>query len=103
MPQPSDLRGHWHRISGGDCANAYPARLEFKDARYAGTKDTANQGFIIWDAGSYRVESDDLVMIQTASDAQELYRYRLTGDRLSFTDSAGCEFVYEREPREGGR
>ena len=74
------------------------ARLEFKDARYAGTKDSANQGFIMWDAGSYRVESDDLVMIQTASDAQELYRYRFAGDRLSFTDGAGCEFVYQREP-----
>ena len=97
MPQPADLRGHWHRITGADCAKAYPAHLEFKEARYAGRKDPANQGFVIWDAGSYRVESDDVVMIQTATDSQERYRYRLDGDRLTFTDDAGCEFAYERD------
>jgi hypothetical protein len=97
MPATTDLRGGWHRVSGGECASAYPARLAFQDARYAGTKDDATQGFIIWDAGSYRVESDSVVMIQTATDAQERYRYRLAGDRLTFVDDAGCEFAYERD------
>src|SRR5436305_9563566 len=79
MSQPIDFRGHWHRIAGADCANAYPAHLEFKVSRYAGAKDSANQGFVMWDAGGYRVESDGIVMIQTATDSQERYRYRLAG------------------------
>ena len=97
MSQPTDFRGHWHRIAGANCANAYPAHLEFKESRYAGMKDPANQGFVIWDAGGYRVEPDGVVMIQTATDSQERYRYRLAGDRLTFIDDAGCEFAYERD------
>ena len=97
MPQPTDLRGRWRRIAGSDCANAYPARVEFKETRYSGMRDPATQGFIVWDAGSYRVESDDVVMIQTANDSQERYRFRLAYDRLTFLDNAGCEIVYERD------
>ena len=97
MSQPTDLRGHWHRVEATACANAYPAHLEFKETRYAGMKDPANQGFVIWDAGGYRVEPDGVVMIQTATDSQERYRYRLAGDRLTFTNDAGCEFAYERD------
>jgi len=98
MPSTTvDLRGHWHRILGGDCANAYPAHLEFHEATYAGTKDGATQGFIIWDAGSYRVESESVMMIQTATDEQHHYRYRLDGNRLTFVDDTGCAFAYERD------
>jgi hypothetical protein len=92
-----DLRGHWHRILGGDCANAYPAHLEFHEATYAGTKDASTQGFIVWDAGGYKVETESVVMIQTATDAQHRYRYRLDGNRLTFVDDAGCAFAYERD------
>ena len=92
-----DLRGHWHRILGGECANEYPAHLEFHEATYAGTKDAATQGYIVWDAGSYRVESESVVTIQTATDAQHRYRYRLDGNRLTFVDDAGCAFAYERD------
>ena len=96
------LRGRWQRVSGGDCANAYPVQLEFEETQYRGTKDRATQGFIWWDVGSYRVESDDVVMIQTATDAQVRYRYRVTGGRVTFVDDAGCEFTYEREDRPAG-
>jgi hypothetical protein len=97
MPTTIDLRGRWHRVAGGDCASAYPARLELRETRYAGTKDGDARGFIIWDAGSYRIESDTIMMVQTANDSHELYRYRLEGDRLSFKDDAGCTFAYERD------
>jgi len=98
MPSTTiDLRGHWHRILGGDCANAYPAHLEFQESRYAGTKDASTQDFIIWDVGSYRVESESVMMIQTATDEQHHYRYRLDGNRLTFVDDAGCAFAYERD------
>jgi hypothetical protein len=98
MPSTTiDLRGHWHRILGGDCANAYPAHLEFHQATYAGTKDGATQGFIVWDAGSYKVESESVVMIQTATDEQHHYRYRLDGNRLTFVDDEGCAFAYQRD------
>jgi hypothetical protein len=92
-----DLRGRWHRILGGDCANAYPAHLEFHEATYAGTKDPGTQGFIVWDAGGYKVETESVVMIQTATDEQHHYRYRLDGNRLTFVDDAGCAFAYERD------
>jgi hypothetical protein len=98
MPSTTiDLRGHWHRILGGDCANAYPAHLEFQETRYAGTKDESTQGFIIWDVGTYRVETESVMMIQTATDEQHHYRYRLDGNRLTFVDDAGCAFAYERD------
>ena len=97
MPSPTSLRGRWRRVSGGECAKSYPVRLEFADARYTGTKDKATQGFIVWDVGAYRVESDDVIMIQTATDAQERYRFRLAAGRLSFVDEMGCEFAYERD------
>ncbi|HKH94163.1 MAG TPA: hypothetical protein VKA54_20330 [Gemmatimonadaceae bacterium] len=98
MPSTTiDLRGHWHRILGGDCANAYPAHLEFQETQYAGTKDGSTQGSIVWDVGSYHVESESVVMIQTAMDAQQRYRYRLDGSRLTFVDDAGCAFAYERD------
>jgi hypothetical protein len=98
MPSTTtDLRGHWHRILGGDCANEYPAHLEFQETRYAGTKDESTQGFIIWDVGSYHVESESVVTIQTATDAQHRYRYRVDGNRLTFVDDAGCAFAYERD------
>lgn len=100
MPSTTtDLRGHWHRILGGDCANAYPAHLEFHEATYAGTKDSSTQNFIIWDAGNYRVETESVVMIQTATDEQHHYRYRLDGDRLTFVDDDGCAFAYERDDK----
>lgn len=95
MPLPT-LRGRWRRVSASECARAYPAHIEFMEARFLGRKDEATQGFIVWDVGGYRVESDDVVMIQTATDAQERYRYRLDGARVTFVDDAGCEFAYER-------
>lgn len=97
MVSSSELQGRWRRVSGGDCANAYPAQIVFEQARYLGTKDRATQGFIVWDAGGFRVESADVVMIQTADDAQVRYRYKLSGGRLTFVDEAGCEFSYERD------
>jgi hypothetical protein len=98
MPSTTiDLRGHWHRILGGECANAYPAHLEFQETRYSGTKDDSTQGFIIWDVGTYRVETESVMMIQTATDEQHHYRYRLDGNRLTFVDDDGCAFAYERD------
>lgn len=95
MP-PIDIRGRWRRVTQGKCANAYPALIEFFEARFLGKKDPATQNFIVWDAGGYRVESDSVVMIQTASDAQVRYQYRLVGQQLTFIDDEGCEFSYER-------
>jgi hypothetical protein len=99
-PLPStttDLRGHRHRILGGDCANEYPAHLEFQKTRYAGTKDGSTQISIIWDAGSYRVASESVERILAATDAQHRYRHRVDRDRLTFVDNAGCAFAYERD------
>ena len=73
-------------------------RISSSQATYAGAKDPAKQGFVMWDAGNYRVESESIVMIQTATDEQQRYRYRLDGDRLTF-DDAGCDFAYERDAR----
>jgi hypothetical protein len=96
------LLGRWRKRGGDACAAQYPAEIEFAAARFAGTKDPETQGFIIWDVGGYRVESADVVMIQTASDAQVRYRYRAVGDVMTFTAPDGCNVSYERVATTGG-
>jgi hypothetical protein len=59
--------------------------------------DGTTQGFIVWDAGSYKVESESVIMIQTATDELHHYRYRLDGNRLTFVDDDGCAFAYQRD------
>lgn len=74
-------------------------RLQQTDAdRSPPVGATTERGCIndLWDAGSYQVESEYVVMIQAASEKQHHYRYRLDGDRLTFVDDDGCAFAYQR-------
>lgn len=92
------LTGKWQKVSTSDCAKAYPDELEFLEARYLGRKGRSGQPFIWWDAGSYRVTAPDQVTIQIATDEQVVYRFSLSGTRLTFVDQQGCEFTYDRIP-----
>jgi hypothetical protein len=90
------LIGKWQKVSSPECAKAYPDEIEFFEARYLGKKGRSGQPFIWWDAGGYRVSASDQVTIQVATDEQVIYRFALSGTRLTFVDSQGCEFAYER-------
>jgi len=90
------LIGKWQKVSSPECAKAYPDEIEFFETRYLGKKGRSGQPFIWWDAGGYRVSAPDQVTIQVATDEQVVYRFAVAGSRLTFVDSEGCQFAYER-------
>jgi hypothetical protein len=92
-----DLRGRWRKETDEPCAAQYPVEIEFKEATYLAAKGP-EQGFITWDAGIYRVEPEDRVLVSTATDELVPYQYDEEGERITFTDPGGCQFSYRRVP-----
>ena len=88
------LVGKWKKVSTAQCDKAYPNEIEFFERPRYLAKKGPGQGFIYWDAGGYEVVGKNEVKISTATDAQILYRFSLSGDLLTFVDSDGCEFQY---------
>lgn len=88
----SPLAGPWTRVGGDD---AFPDHLEFSVGTYLGTRG-AGQGFVVWDAGIYRVEGPDRVRIQGASDEVVEYQWSQTGDQVRFVDPGGRQVTYRR-------
>jgi hypothetical protein len=91
-----DVVGTWRKTETPECAGQYPDEIEFREATFLARKGPG-QGFIVWDAGGYRVAGADEIMIETATDEQVHYRALLEGDTLTFVDRDGCEFRYRRE------
>jgi len=91
----TNLRGHRHRLSRADCANAYLAHLEFQQTRDAQTKDGSTRGSGTREVASHHVASESVVRIPTATKAR--HRHRLDGDRLTRVDGAACAFDGERD------
>jgi hypothetical protein len=89
------LVGTWRKTTSSECAHRYPDEIEFREATFLARKG-AGQGFIVWDAGGYRVTDAGRIKIDTASDEQVDYRFSLDGDTLTFVDANGCEFRYHR-------
>lgn len=85
----------WRKEPGGPCVALYPAEIEFRGATYLGRK-APDQGFIVWDAGSYEVVGPDEVKISTATDAIVSYRAVFSGNALTLIDHEGCEVSYRR-------
>jgi hypothetical protein len=52
---------------------------------------------IWWDAGIYRIEGSNTLVIGTATDELIHYEITLHGDRLDVTDAEGCQFTYQRQ------
>lgn len=99
---PTGLLGKWHKISARVCDTPYPDEIEFipgpevRTGRYLGRVDQTAKRFIVWDAGTYRVEAPDHIAISTAWDELVLYTFSLADDTLMFTDHDGCRFTYRR-------
>src|SRR5215217_4113905 len=57
---PVDLTGEWCQLDDQpECAAAYPRSLTFGTGTYRGTRGEG-QGFVRWDAGTYRVVAGGL-------------------------------------------
>ncbi|MEV0371793.1 hypothetical protein AB0I10_18505 [Streptomyces sp. NPDC050636] len=95
MATKSTLIGRWEKLADGECDRLYPGIVEFFEATYRGAK-SADQGFIVWDAGIWREDAPGTVLITTAGDELVRYTFTLSDDVLTFRDAEGCEFSYRR-------
>jgi hypothetical protein len=85
--------------SGGGCLRPYAptvihAELTFVLATYRGARDP-DQGMIWWAPGSTDLPTSGALILSTATDELVEYPVRLTSQRFTFTDPAGCEVTYE--------
>jgi hypothetical protein len=99
-PAAVSLVGQWSRVVDDPCALAYPATITFGASTYRGTR-SAKQGMIWWDAGIYRVEAPNTLIIATATDELVGYAITVQGDGFAFTDANGCRVAYRRERTKG--
>ena len=91
-----DLVGTWEKVDAPECAQRYPHSLTFAPGTtYRGVRGPA-QGFVCWDAGIYRVEDRNRLVLSTATDELVPYEIRLDGDVLTVVDPDGCRFSYRR-------
>jgi hypothetical protein len=97
--EPRALHGRWRRVSTDECAAQYPVDLSIgPGSRYAGTR-AADQGMVVWDAGTARMPDATTLAMSTASDEVVSYRLAVDGaDRFTVTDPEGCAVTYERVP-----
>jgi hypothetical protein len=91
-----DLSGTWRKAADAPpCADRYPATLSFGPGTYRGTRGE-EQGFIWWDAGTYRVEDATQLRLSVATDELVNYEIRVDRDLLTVVDPDGCRFTYLR-------
>jgi hypothetical protein len=91
----AELIGSWRKVDTPECAEGYPEFVTFYVGTYRGTPGD-RQGFIWWDAGTYRLEDGKRIVLSVATDALVSYDVRHEGDVLEFTDPDGCRFSYQR-------
>jgi hypothetical protein len=87
--------GTWTKATASACADKYPATLTFSTGTYRGTRGEG-QGMVWWDAGIYRLEDSDTLVVGTATDELVTYHISLQADRFEFTDSDDCLVTYRR-------
>jgi hypothetical protein len=95
-----DLGGTWRKSSGGEGELSYPDVLDFTTTvpgggRYLGRKGRPEQGFLVWDAGSWRLTADGRIEISTATDAIESWPITIAADEIQI-DAADCVLTYRR-------
>jgi hypothetical protein len=93
--QAPSMVGTWTKATTAACADKYPATLTFSTGTYRGMRGP-EQGMVWWDAGIYRLEGDNTLVVGTATDELVKYQIVLHGDRFEFTDSEGCVVTYRR-------
>jgi hypothetical protein len=89
------LQGSWRKTTSPPCADKYPDTIDFATGTYRGHRGEG-QGFVWWDAGIYRLEAPDRLVLGTATDELVTYLVRLDETHLDVTDPDGCRFAYER-------
>lgn len=87
--------GTWTKTTAAACADKYPATVTFSTGTYRGTRG-AGQGMVWWDAGIYRLEKPDTLVVGTATDELVTYHISLQADRFEFTDPDNCLVTYRR-------
>ncbi len=91
-----EIIGIWKKDSVSNCNMKYPDFLEFyQNGTYAGKKERIGD-FSLWDVGEYTIISTSQIKISTANDAELIYQYSISGEKLKFKDSDSCEFQYYR-------
>ena len=89
-----DLIGRWLRLTSDEVAQRYPVEITFAEATYRGTR-AETQGFILWDAGTYRLVDDHTLILSTASDELVTYPVVLDGPSLLVRTADG-DVTFER-------
>ena len=93
--QAPSMVGTWTKTTTAACADKYPSTLTFSTGTYRGMRGP-EQGMVWWDAGIYRLEGENTLVVGTATDELVKYQIVLHGDRFEFTDSEGCVVNYRR-------
>ena len=87
--------GTWSKVTTAACANKYPATLMFSIGTYRGVRGPG-QGMVWWDAGIYRLEGANTLVVGTATDELVRYQIAIKADRFEVIDPEGCLVVYRR-------
>jgi hypothetical protein len=95
-----DLTGSWRKSAGGDGELNYPDVLDFTTTtraagRYMGRKGRPEQGFLVWDAGSWRLTDDGRIEISTATDAIDSWPVTISDDEIQI-HAADSDLTYRR-------
>jgi hypothetical protein len=98
--QPANLLGTWHKVTTSPCADKYPATITFSTGTYRGAR-SPSQGMVWWDAGIYRLEGPQRLVLSVATDELVTYEITVRGDQLEVTDAEGCRFAYRRASTNG--
>ena len=100
LPAAHDLGGSWHKTAGPDGDRTYPDVLDLLvvepgAGRYLGRKAHPEQGFLQWDAGTWRLTDDGRIEISTATDALERWPVSISDGELQI-HVAECVLTYRR-------
>jgi hypothetical protein len=95
-----DLSGTWRKSAGTEGELSYPDVLDLtttipRGGRYMGRKGRPEQGFLVWDAGSWRLTDDGRIEISTATDAIDSWPVVISDDEMQI-HAADCVLTYRR-------
>jgi hypothetical protein len=96
--QAPGVVGTWTKATTAACADKYPATVTFSTGTYRGTRGPG-QGMVWWDAGIYRLEDPEKLVVGTATDELVTYQIDVQADHFNVTDSEGCRVTYRRQTR----
>ncbi|MEO6714391.1 MAG: hypothetical protein ABIM89_13305 [Mycobacteriales bacterium] len=99
-PIAADLGGSWHKCAATAADLNYPDVLDLTvvepgAGRYLGRKGRPEQGFLVWDAGTWRITGDGQIELSTATDALETWPVEIAGDDMVI-HAADCVLTYRR-------